>query len=528
MNHSEPEATASDPQHEVSNFLLPNQAIKKNYSREEREINLIRVEDDSLVDTLKKGKGLLQNISSALSDPLIEVITDSKTALAAAIRGSLITHPEIMPEVIPSDVVKAALPDVKYVPIIAEDLFFRDSADNVSDYNNKEQDTSRGIQERIVNAEISVNGLSKAGNNLSIETDLLSEPHRSAEYRPELPPSEHVKIAALSLEDSMPTSFSVKDEYRNGDQAQAIPSEESRMPVRNVENFRKVSLSDDRADSPETERSPIKAGFTVQRGPMSLVRSATMAIKFPIANISNAVLANANRVGPERSILVTAARRAMRANLKGRGQRQRLKKVHFQLPKGLNKRMSVRSLDPNMLFVQRWLKFMVLPLSYEMWAFPYRLALCFPTITPNDTNSTMYADAVCDAIFVLDMLVSLTTAIAVPGREEQVTSFAQISRHYFTCIFPFQMLPSVLFWILTSLCAGRVSPVCPPTEDSELQWMCVVGSQDWSLWLWWASTVPRVVPRFLRLRSYFKSMERNLVLRFLVARHRLACGDIGL
>ena len=40
--------------------------------------------------------------------------------------------------------------------------------------------------------------------------------------------------------------------------------------------------------------------------------------------------------------------------------------VHFQLPKGARGRSSVQSLDPRMLFVQRWLKFMVLPLAYEV------------------------------------------------------------------------------------------------------------------------------------------------------------------
>ena len=171
-----------------------------------------------------------------------------------------------------------------------------------------------------------------------------------------------------------------------------------------------------------------------------LVRSATMAFKKPISDISNAVLSkNSSRIGPEHSILLTPARRSLRANQKGRGQRQRLRKVHFQLPKTTQKRMSVRSLNPNMKFVQRWLKFMVLPLAYEMWAFPYRLALGFPTTSAHDSSSTLYTDAACDALFALDMLISLTTALALPGRDDYVTSFAEISRHYFRRVFPVQV-----------------------------------------------------------------------------------------
>jgi hypothetical protein len=278
--------------------------------------------------------------------------------------------------------------------------------------------------------------------------------------------------------------------------------------------------------------APPKAAAT---RPLSSMRAAaTLTLKNPISNISSAVLSKA-RVSPESSILVTPAKRALRADLlsKGKLKRQRLKKVHFQLPKGSQRRVSVRSLNPNMQFVQRWLKFMVLPLSYEVWAFPYRLALGYPTLNPHDSYTTFQSDALCDAAFAVDMVISLATAIALPGRDEFVTSFGEISKHYFRATFPFQVLPSVLFWIATSICASAFATVCPEAAASgdalrrggggagwagaeaealgDVRWRCVVDSQHWSVWVWWASTVPRLVPRFLRLRSYFKSMERNLV-----------------
>jgi hypothetical protein len=236
-----------------------------------------------------------------------------------------------------------------------------------------------------------------------------------------------------------------------------------------------------------------------------------------ISNISNAVLSKP-RISPERSILMTPAKRALLADFRIKGQlkHQRLKKVHFQLPKG-TKRTVVRSLNPKMQFVQRWLKFMVLPLAYEVWAFPFRLALGYPTLDPNDVYTTVLADALCDAAFAIDMAISLATAVEVPGRDDFVTSFSEISRHYFRNTFPFQVLPSVAFWIATSICGTAFASVCPYSSaqdravDARAHWECMMASQHWSLWVWWAVTIPRLVPRFLRLRAYFKSMELNLV-----------------
>ena len=181
---------------------------------------------------------------------------------------------------------------------------------------------------------------------------------------------------------------------------------------------------------------------TKEARPLSAART-TLGIKNPISNISSSVLSKP-RISPERSILLTPEKRALRADLKSKGQlkRQRLKKVHFQLPKGAQRRTSVRSLNPNMQFVQRWLKFMVLPLSYEVWAFPYRLALGYPTTDIRDSSTTLLADALCDAAFAVDMAISLVTAVPLPDSEEFVTSFGEISRLYFRNTFPFQVLVS--------------------------------------------------------------------------------------
>ena len=78
------------------------------------------------------------------------------------------------------------------------------------------------------------------------------------------------------------------------------------------------------------------------------------------------------------------------------------------------------------------------------------------------------------------------------------------------------MLPSVAFWVATFVCAVFFDSVCPEEADAAAsadgRWRCAIDSGHWSVWVWWACTVPRLVPRFLRLRSYLVSMERKRVI----------------
>ena len=192
-----------------------------------------------------------------------------------------------------------------------------------------------------------------------------------------------------------------------------------------------------------------------------------------------------------------------------RRRKLKLKKVHFLLPKESTRR-SMQSLDPSMTIVQYWLNIMILPLSYEMWAFPYRLALG----TPSTNSSLFYTDASCDIIFIIDMLVSFITALpAVPGREE-VTSFRGIAANYFTKKFPYTILPCCVYWCLLPTCARDFERACAGlrANSDETAFQCMlVDNEGWSLWLWWGTTLLRVVPRFDRLRAHFKDMESNLV-----------------
>ena len=210
------------------------------------------------------------------------------------------------------------------------------------------------------------------------------------------------------------------------------------------------------------------------------------------------------------SILVIADRRPSLAAQQSKNfKKPRLKKVHFLLPKASSSKRKVRSLDSNSTFVQQWLNIMIFPLSYEMWAFPYRLALG----VPSTTSALCYADASFDCFFLVDMFISLITALPpIPGREE-VVSFPGIAAHYFSRVFPYQILPCCVYWILTPICASNFEGLCagPQVAAGESSFECLIGSFSWGLWLWWGASVLRVVPRLLRLLALFKHMESNLV-----------------
>jgi hypothetical protein len=101
---------------------------------------------------------------------------------------------------------------------------------------------------------------------------------------------------------------------------------------------------------------------------------------------------------------------------------------------------------------QWWLNIMALPLSYEVWAFPYRLALGYPTLNPHESYSTFQSDALCDAAFALDILVSFDAPIPASERDEFLTT---LERHYLRATF--QVLPSAASWVATSFCAYSIT-----------------------------------------------------------------------
>jgi hypothetical protein len=249
-----------------------------------------------------------------------------------------------------------------------------------------------------------------------------------------------------------------------------------------------------------------------------------------------------SKVAPARnygkSILLTPAKKAERAEKKLKT--KRLRKVHFNLPKAnISGRNIAQALDPRSPTIRRWQSIMLFPLSYELWAFPYRLALGSPSMQ----SKICASDLTCDAFFLIDILVALCTAIPSkqPG-DAPITSFPGIARHYFTRTFPAHFLPCTLYWVATPICAYYLAQLCPDpaparrsgrtpwdaAHDSNpaasggpgASWRCVVeNSGRWPVLVWWLSTIPRIVPRALRLKSYFKAMESDLVPRHPPPRH---------
>ena len=223
--------------------------------------------------------------------------------------------------------------------------------------------------------------------------------------------------------------------------------------------------------------------------------------------------------------------------------RTKLKKVHFLLPKVLAaKKVSFwKPYDPKLPLIRRWMIVMLLPLSYEIWAFPYRLALGFPSIK----SKICLADLMCDSFFVADIYFALCTLIPRRlGQKDAITNFTGILLHYLAKTFPLELLPSIAYWVMTIICVSHLHGICPDDHDPGLDeldfaegdsdgarrsvvtpvavgngtgtkylyWQCVVLHHGWPIWVWWGFTVPRFVPRLYRLMAYFKSMESDLVL----------------
>ena len=211
----------------------------------------------------------------------------------------------------------------------------------------------------------------------------------------------------------------------------------------------------------------------------------------------------------KKSILLTDARKAEKQQ-----KRQVLKRVFFNIPKKSQKFILV-PMNPNSLLMQRWRMFMLFPLGYEVWAFPYRLALGVPSLSNQMAITPI--DFVSDLLFLFDMLVALGTSVPNPAvGEVPLMTFGSIARNYFRKKFPFEILPSFPFWVATFVATnhlqdpaqcGRISLSLGPY----LNWSCVLNTQDWNIYSWWIASVVRVSPRLIRLIVDFKAMESNLV-----------------
>ena len=241
-----------------------------------------------------------------------------------------------------------------------------------------------------------------------------------------------------------------------------------------------------------------------------------------------------------RTVLLTPERRAERERERAKQLHRKPRKVHFRLPDARRETPLYRIYEETDPLVQGWRRFMLLPLNFELWAFPFRLALCFPSVS----SGMWYADLACDSTFWIDALVALHTAGpaddndagAEVGAKEGMTtkSMRAIARHYFLFAFPLELLPSFLYLVASPLCAAYLPPECasagpfpanitsPPRKEAlgsvrpeydldqsrgPFSYGCF---ESWALWAWWGSTLFRLLPRARRLSRYFRQMKVSL------------------
>ena len=78
-----------------------------------------------------------------------------------------------------------------------------------------------------------------------------------------------------------------------------------------------------------------------------------------------------------------------------------MKRVHFRIPKA-KKQRSFAPVDVSGRKIQMWLIAVLVPLAWEIWAFPFRLAFC--DIVLGNALFVYHVDVACDVLFVFDMI----------------------------------------------------------------------------------------------------------------------------
>jgi len=205
-----------------------------------------------------------------------------------------------------------------------------------------------------------------------------------------------------------------------------------------------------------------------------------------------------------KSILVTEEKRAQ-YDVK----RKRLQKVYFHLPQKNKKWWKFSPFESRSMFIARWRIFMLLPLSIEMWLFPYKLSLGVPSI--RSEMQINLVEFVVDFLCIVDMLFSLCTVIPSNNvNEPPVKTFTNIARVYFRSKFMYEVLPVYPYWIGLFLATNQVQDNCGTDIINEIDLSCNLMSTTQNIQIWWGLSGLRLLPRFYRLLRDFKEIENNL------------------
>jgi len=101
-----------------------------------------------------------------------------------------------------------------------------------------------------------------------------------------------------------------------------------------------------------------------------------------------------------RPIIISPQRRSEKKKIT-EGQGHLRTRVHFRIPK-TKKQRSFAPIDGSAREIQMWLIAVLVPLSWEIWAFPFRLAFC--DIEHGKALFVYHVDIACDVMFVFDMI----------------------------------------------------------------------------------------------------------------------------
>ena len=101
-----------------------------------------------------------------------------------------------------------------------------------------------------------------------------------------------------------------------------------------------------------------------------------------------------------RPILFSPQRRAEKEKMK-EVQGHAMNRVHLSIPKA-EKQRSFAPVDASARKIQMWLIAVLVPLAWEIWAFPFRLAFC--DIVLGNALFVYHVDVACDVVFVCDMI----------------------------------------------------------------------------------------------------------------------------
>eukprot|EP00961_Rhodomonas_salina_P023702 318440-Rhodomonas_salina.1 len=149
--------------------------------------------------------------------------------------------------------------------------------------------------------------------------------------------------------------------------------------------------------------------------------------------------------------------------------------------------------DSQNRWVQGWELLFLAPLTYELWAFPFRLSM--GDLSKGSVNYLVVSDIITDLVFVVDGIFQACIVEEMSSNlaEESATkTHARLAWKYLQTVFPFELLPSLPFWICYLVFAAASKP----------------GAALWTFWC--LSNALRSVLRTLRMRRYFKKMEVNL------------------